>query len=245
MRLDPRRFPAFAVDLDGVVTQTAAIHAAAWKRLFDDLGLPFDIERDYRMYVDGKLRRDGLRSFLAVRGIEIPEGSADDGPEIESIHGLAARKNRYVLEALSRDRVPVHADAIRLLHSARSRAVRLAVVTASENCAAVLASARLTDLFDARIDGVEVTRLGLRGKPAPDSFVEAARRLGTSPDHTAAFEDSIAGVEAAKRGGFGLVVGVDRTGQAEALRRAGADVVVTSLDEIELHDEHATAEARL
>lgn len=244
MRLDPRQFPAFAVDLDGVVTQTAGIHAAAWKRLFDDLQLPFDIDTDYRTYVDGKLRRDGLRSFLAARGVSRPEGAADDTPEIETIHGLAARKNRYVLDMLARERVPVHPDAIRLLHSARSRGVRLAVVTASENCAAVLASARLSELFDARVDGVEVARLGLRGKPAPDSFVEAARRLGTSPEHTAVFEDAVAGVQAAKTGGFGLVVGVDRAGQTEALRRARADVVVTSLDEIELRDEDANPEAR-
>lgn len=244
MRIDPLRFPAFAFDLDGVVTQTAGIHAAAWKRLFDDLQLPFDVERDYRAYVDGKPRRDGLRSFLAARDVSLPEGTARDTPEIATIHGLAARKNRYVLDALARDRVPVHPDAVRLLHSARSRGVRLAIVTASENCAAVLASARLTELFDARIDGVEVARLGLRGKPAPDSFVEAAQRLGTSPDQTVVFEDSIAGVQAASRGGFGLVVGVDRTGQGDALRRAGASVVVTSLDEIELVNADAIAEAR-
>jgi beta-phosphoglucomutase family hydrolase len=224
MRIDPLQFPAFAVDLDGVVTQTASIHAAAWKRLFDELGLPFD-EVDYRTHVDGKPRRDGLRSFLTARNVVLREGDIQD---------LAIRKERYVIEALARGGVHVYPDAIRMLQAARSQRIRLAVVTSSANCSAVLASASLSEMFEVQIDGVEIARLGLRGKPAPDSFLEASRRLDSTPAHTAVFEDSIAGIEAAARGNFGLAVGVDRTGQAEALRRAGSTVVVRSLDEIEI-----------
>lgn len=243
MKIDSLQFRTFAVDLDGVVTQTAGIHAQAWKRLFDEVlarrargapWRPFDADHDYRAFVDGKPRRDGLRDFLASRGISAAEGTPGDSAELDTIHGLARRKNAYVLELLRGSAVPVHPDAVRLLHAARANGVRLAVVTASENCSEMLASARLTGLFDAQVDGLEVARLGLRGKPAPDAFVEAARRLATSPERTVVLEDSLAGVEAGRAGGFGLVVGVDRTGHADELRRAGAHVVVRSLDDIEV-----------
>lgn len=242
-QLDVDRYPAFAFDLDGVITRTAVVHAAAWKRLFDEVlavraagraWQPFDADREYRAYVDGKPRRDGLRSFLAARGISIPEGQPGDGPEEDTIHGLAARKNAYVLERLAREGVEVQPDAGRLLERARRVGIALAVVTASENSAAILAAARLTDAFAVRVDGLDVERLGLRGKPAADSFMEAARRLGSEPIHVVVFEDAIAGVRAGRAGGFGLVVGVDRTGHPSALCDAGADVVVSSLDTLEL-----------
>ena len=243
LRIEISRFSVFVVDLDGVVTKTAVVHAAAWKRLLDELlartasgqrWQPFDLDRDYREYVDGKPRRDGLRDFLAARGISVPEGTPADSADVDTIHGLAKHKNRYVLESLSRGGVGVYADALGLLQNARAMAVRLAVVTASENCSAVLAAAHLGGLFDVQIDGHDLARLGLRGKPAPDSFLEAARRLGSEPRCAVVLEDAIAGVQAGRAGGFGLVIGVDRVGHGDALRDAGADVVVTSLAEIEL-----------
>ncbi|HEY5922641.1 MAG TPA: beta-phosphoglucomutase family hydrolase [Kofleriaceae bacterium] len=243
MRIEVAKFSAFVVDLDGVVTKTAEVHAVAWKRLFDDLlartageqpWQPFDLDREYRAYVDGKPRLDGLRDFLAARGISILEGTPQDSADLDTIYGLAKRKNRYVLESLGRGDVGVHADSVGLLQKARTMGVRLAVVTASENCAAVLAAAHLHALFAAQIDGLDLARLRLRGKPAPDSFLEATRRLGVEPSHAVVFEDAIAGVQAGRAGGFGLVIGVDRVGRGDALHRAGADVVVTSLDEIEL-----------
>ncbi len=237
------RFDAFAFDLDGVVTKTAAVHAAAWKRSFDELlerlasggtWKPFDIEREYRIYVDGKPRRDGIRSFLEGRGISLPEGSSDDGPEANTIYGLAVRKNRYFLDHLEREGVDIYQDAALLISRARAQGVKTAVVSASENCFAVLAAARLTGLFDIRVDGLDIGRIGLRGKPAPDTFLEAARRLDAEPGRCVVLEDAIAGVRAGRAANFGLVIGVDRVGDAEALRRGGADVVVTALDEIEL-----------
>lgn len=241
--IDLARFDALSFDLDGVVTQTAAVHAAAWKQLFDELlerlacgkaWEPFDVDREYRTYVDGKPRRDGIRSFLDARGISLREGSPDDGPEAETVHGQAARKNRYFLDHLAVQGVQVYDDATRLISRARTARLGIAVVSASENCAAVLAAAGLTTLFDVRVDGTDIARLGLAGKPAPDTFLEAARRLGARPDRCAVLEDAIAGVQAGRAGKFGLVVGVDRVGHGEALRRAGADVVVPSLDELEL-----------
>lgn len=253
MRIDPAIYRAFALDLDGVITNTADAHAAAWKQLFDELlarragggpWRPFDIEREYRAYVDGKPRRDGLRSFLAARGIAIPDGAPGDGPDDETIHGLAKRKNRFLLERLAKDGVQVYADAVSLVRAARALGVRTAVVTASENCGAVLDAARIADLFDARVDGLEIARLGLRGKPAPDSFVEAARRLSVPVARTVVFEDAVAGVQAGRAGRFGLVIGVDRGRHGAALRDAGADAVVSSLDEIELGPERPHVELR-
>ncbi|HEX5062478.1 MAG TPA: HAD-IA family hydrolase [Kofleriaceae bacterium] len=253
MRIDLAIYRAFALDLDGVVTNTAAVHAAAWKQLFDELlerraagrtWLPFDSDREYRAYVDGKPRRDGLRGFLAARGISIPEGTPGDSADAETIHALAKRKNKYVHERIARDGVQVYGDAVALLRRARASGVRTAVVTASENGGPVLAAARITGLFDARVDGLEIARLGLRGKPASDSFVEAARRLGVPVARTAVFEDAIAGVQAARAGRFGLVIGIDRNGHGEALRESGADHVVSSLDEIELVSDATRMELR-
>ena len=241
--IDRHRIDALLFDLDGVVTRTAVVHAAAWKRLFDEFlrrrasrrpWQPFDIERDYRTYVDGKPRRDGVRSFLQSRGLVLPEGTRDDGPEADTIRGLSERKNGYVLAHLAERGVEPYEAAVTVIREARARGFKTAVVSASENCAAVLAAADLAELFDVRVDGTDITRLGLRGKPAPDTFLEAARRLGVQPARAVVLEDAIAGVQAGRAGGFALVVGVDRVGHAEALRRNGADVVVTRLSELEL-----------
>jgi beta-phosphoglucomutase family hydrolase len=241
--IDRHRIDALLFDLDGVLTRTAVVHAAAWKRLFDEFlrrqasgqpWRPFDIESDYRRYVDGKPRRDGVRSFLQSRGLILPEGMREDGPEAETIHGLAERKNGYVLAHLAGKGVQPYEGAVTVIREARARGFKTAVVSASENCAAVLAAADLAELFDVRVDGTDIARLGLRGKPAPDTFLEAARRLGVEPARAVVFEDAIAGVQAGRAGGFALVVGVDRVSHAEALRRNGADVVVTRLSELEL-----------
>jgi beta-phosphoglucomutase family hydrolase len=251
--LELTKFDAFAFDLDGVVTKTAVVHAAAWRRTFDELlarladgapWTPFDVAHDYLTYVDGKPRRDGIRSFLASRGISLPEGTPADDPDASTVHGLAARKNRYFLAHLAANGVDVHPDATRLIHRVRAYGVATAVVTASENCDAILAAARLTELFAVRVDGKDRLRLGLRGKPAPDTFLEAARRLGVAPGRCVVLEDAIAGVGAGRAGRFGLVIGVDRVGQREALRRGGADLVVASLDELGLTRTGAERELR-
>jgi alpha,alpha-trehalase len=251
--IDVARFDALLFDLDGVITRTAALHAAAWKRLFDEylaahVGatfVPFDIETDYRRYVDGKPRNAGVRSFLAARGIELPAGTPSDDADQDTVHGLGKRKNRYFLALLDRQGVRVYESAVTLLREARSRGVRTAVVSSSRNCAAVLRAARLTALFDVRVDGIELERLGLPGKPAPDMFLEAARRLAIAPDRGVLFEDATAGVEAGRRGGFGLVVGVGAGEHASDLRTSGADVVVADLGEIRLegHRERKAAQA--
>ncbi len=241
--VDLAGYHALLVDLDGVVTRTAAVHAAAWKDLFDaylaeraaragERVVPFDLDQDYRTYVDGKPRLDGVRSFLASRGVRLPDGQSDDPPERETVAGLGNRKNARFVARLERDGVEAYADARELLRVARQRRLGLAVVSSSRNCQAVLRAAGLEAAFDARVDGVERAALGLSGKPAPDMFLEAARRLGVEPRRAAVLEDAVAGVVAAKRGGFGLVVGVDRGGQAATLRANGADVVVSDLREL-------------
>lgn len=253
VRIDLRQFEAFAFDLDGVVTKTAVVHAAAWKRTLDEVlerladgkrWRPFDLDREYRIYVDGKARRDGIRSFLDARQLSLAEGGPGDGPDANTIHGVAARKNGYFLDYLSRAGVEVYPDAAVVIDGLRGHAVKTAVVTASENGAAILTAAHLTRLFDVRVDGRDLAQLGLRGKPAPDLFLEAARRLGVEPQRCVVVEDSIAGVGAGHAGGFGLVIGVDRTGDAEALRRGGADLVVRALDELVLIHRGAELELR-
>jgi beta-phosphoglucomutase family hydrolase len=243
-RLDlPEGISACLFDLDGVLTQTAKIHAAAWKQMFDDFlreraertGEPFDdFDRptDYDEYVDGKPRLDGVRSFLESRGIELPMGSPADSPEAETVHGLGTRKNELVLELIREHGVQPYEGSVRLVEAARDRGLRRAVVSASTNCRDVLAAAGIEHLFEVLIDGVVAERDGLAGKPAPDTFLAAATALGAEPGHAAVFEDALAGVEAGRAGGFGWVVGVDRTGQAEALRRRGADVVVQDLADL-------------
>ncbi len=241
--LTRERFDAILFDLDGVLTDTARIHAACWKRMFDafletraeagnDAFRPFDIEKDYPPYVDGKPRFDGVRDFLASRGIELPEGSPDDPPECETVCGLGNRKNEMVNRAISELGVDAYPGSVAVLRKIREEGVKTAVVSSSSNCAAVLEVAKIADLFDARVDGVDIVEEGLAGKPAPDCFLEGARRLGVSPERCAVVEDAISGVQAGRDGGFGLVIGVARKGDARALSENGADLVVADLAEL-------------
>src|SRR5438067_11077199 len=252
---DPRRSPptmtlglppairACLFDLDGVLTQTATVHAAAWKEMFDAFlhahaartgaaFVPFDPVRDYDEYVDGKPRYDGVRSFLAARSIRLPEGSTDDPPVAETVHGLGNRKNELVLALIQRDGVMAYEGSIRYVHAVRDAQLHRAVVSSSANCKEVLEAAEIDDLFEVRIDAIVARREHLQGKPAPDTFLAAARALGVEPAEAAVFEDALAGVAAGRAGRFGFVVGVDRAGQADALREHGADVVVSDLAEL-------------
>ena len=230
-------------DLDGVITQTAVVHARAWKEMFDaylreraeqtgEPFVPFDERADYGRYVDGKPRADGVRSFLASRGIELPEGSPDDDPGAATVNGLGSRKNEVVLERIESDGVEVYDGSVRYLHAVRDAGIRTAVVSSSANTQAVLRVTGLTDLFDARVDGVVARERGLPGKPAPDTFLAGAADLGVDAAQAVVFEDALAGVEAGRAGNFARVIGVDRVGQADALREHGADVVVTDLAEL-------------
>jgi len=241
--ITPERFDAALFDLDGVLTSTAKIHAACWKSMFDDFlqrraktthaaFRPFEIGTDYKAYVDGKPRYDGVRSFLASRDIQLPEGDPHDPPGAETVCGLGNRKDELVKEAIRGGAVEAYPGSIVLVRALRARGVRTAVVSASNNCADVLRAAGILDLFDTRVDGLVATALRLPGKPAPDTFLEAARRLGTTPPRAVVVEDALAGVEAGRAGGFGLVIGVDREGGGEALRNHGADVVVSDLLEL-------------
>ncbi len=239
----PGTIRAGLFDLDGVITQTATLHAAAWKEMFDaylrrragatgEPFVPFDPLQDYGLYVDGKPRADGVRSFLASRGITLPEGDPDDPPEADTVRGLGNRKNELVVQLIRSAGVTVYEGSVRYLHAARDAGLARAVVSSSANTVDVLRSAGLLDLFDSRIDGVVAVERGLPGKPAPDTFLAAAQDLGVQPSQAAVFEDALAGVEAGRAGDFGFVVGVDRVGHAEALRARGADIVVTDLDEL-------------
>jgi len=230
-------------DLDGVLTKTATVHAAAWKEMFDaylrqraaregEEFVPFDADADYGEYVDGKPRYDGVRSFLASRGIELPEGDADDPPSAETISGLGNRKNEIVLRKIREEGVEAYEGSVRYLEAARKAGLHRAVVSSSTNCRDVLAAAGIEEFFEARIDGVVAEREHLKGKPAPDTFLAAARALDVPPERAAVFEDALAGVAAGRAGHFGCVVGVDRVGHAEGLRKHGATVVVRDLAEL-------------
>ncbi|MFG2606508.1 beta-phosphoglucomutase family hydrolase [Streptomyces sp. NPDC048514] len=230
-------------DLDGVLTQTAKVHAAAWKEMFDDYlreraaregtsFVPFDAVEDYDEYVDGRPREDGVRTFLAARGVRLPEGTPQDPPEAETVNGLGTRKNDLVLDRIRQDGVEPYEGSVRYVHAVREAGLRCAVVSSSANCRDVLVAAGIEDLFDERIDGIVARDRRLHGKPAPDTYLEAARGLGVQPDAAAVFEDALAGVEAGRAGRFGVVVGVDRVGQADQLRAHGADVVVRDLAEL-------------
>ena len=225
-------------DLDGVLTRTATVHFAAWKRTFDEFlqqhepgSEPFS-QLDYNRYVDGKHRADGVRGFLASRGITLPEGSPGDAPDAATVQGIATRKNALVLTELEEHGVEVYPGSVDYLRAVKEAGLATAVVTASANGEQVIKAGGFADLIDERIDGVVAARDSLRGKPEPDTFLAGARALGVEPPHAVVFEDAISGVAAGRAGGFGYVVGVDRVGQADALRDAGADVVVRDLSEL-------------
>ena len=239
----PTGVTACLFDLDGVLTQTAKVHSAAWKQMFDDYlrkraqrtdeaFVPFDPIREYDQYVDGKPRYDGVRAFLASRGVALPEGDPSDTPDTETIDGLGNRKNEIVLRLIREQGVQPYEGSVRYVKAVQAAGLRRAVVSSSTNCRDVLAAAGIQDLFEAIIDGVVAEREHLQGKPAPDTFLAGARALGIEPAEAVVFEDALAGVEAGRAGRFGFVVGVDRVGQAEALRAHGADLVVEDLAEL-------------
>jgi len=239
---------AVVFDMDGVVTETATVHAAAWKKLFDtflerragDSGeafVPFE-HADYERYVDGKNRYDGVRSFLESRGIELPEGTPDDPPGSGTVCAMGNAKDAYFLTHVREEGVKPYPSTIRLIEDLRSRGVKIGLVSASRNAEEVLVAVGALDLFDERVDGVVAADMGLKGKPDPATFLEAARRLGVEPGRAAVVEDALSGVAAGAAGNFALVVGVARAGQADALLQAGADVAVADLAELERDPKH-------
>ncbi|MER6472007.1 beta-phosphoglucomutase family hydrolase [Streptomyces collinus] len=236
----PDTVQACLFDLDGVVTQTAVVHAAAWKETFDAFlrehegpqARPFDEVADYDEYVDGRPRADGVRSFLASRGIELPEGDPGDPPDARTVHGLGNRKNELLLERIRTGGVDAYEGTLRYLEAVRARGLATAIVSSSANCRDVLRAVGAEHFFDVRIDGVVATERHLPGKPHPDTFLAAARDLGVEPERAAVFEDALAGMDAGRSGGFGYVVGVDRVGQSDALYAHGANVVVKDLAEL-------------
>ena len=230
-------------DLDGVLTDTASVHAAAWKQMFDEYLRaraqrtgepfePFDVKKDYGPYVDGRPRLDGTRGFLSSRGITLPDGEATDGPDAETVNGLATKKNDLVNEKIRTVGVDVYPGSVRYLHAVRDAGLTTAVVSSSANAELVLQVAGLTDLIDHRVDGVVAKQRKLPGKPAPDTFLAAAADLDVPKVHAVVFEDALSGVQAGRAGGFGLVVGVDRGVGADRLTEAGADLVVADLAEL-------------
>jgi beta-phosphoglucomutase family hydrolase len=239
----PDQITACLFDLDGVLTQTAKVHDAAWKETFDDFlrarakqeggeFKEFDKVKDYDEYVDGKPRYDGVRSFLESRGISLPEGSPDDPADKETICGIGNRKNELVLKLIKKNGVEAYEGSVRYVKAVRDAGLHRAVVSSSANCKDVLVAAGIDDLFEARIDGLVADEQHLKGKPAPDTFLAGAKALGVEPAQAAVFEDALAGVQAGRAGKFGHVVGVDRVDQADALRAHGADVVVEDLAEL-------------
>ena len=239
----PDGITACLFDMDGVVTKTAVVHCAAWKEMFDDFlrewsakagkpFVPFDPVHDYDEYVDGKPRMEGTRSFLESRGITLPEGSEDDPPGAPTIWGLSNKKNDLILEVLKRDGVEVYAGSRQYIDAVRAAGLHTAIVSSSANTTAVLDAGGVADLFDVKVDAVVAKERGLHGKPAPDTFLEAARMLGVPASQATVFEDALAGVAAGRAGDFGFVVGVDRVGQAAELRAHGADVVVQDLGDL-------------
>lgn len=242
----PDGISACLFDLDGVLTGTAALHDAAWTRMFDDYlrgraekdrtpFVAFDPDGDYNSYVDGRARADGVRTFLASRGITLPDGRPTDPPRRETVHGLANRKNEMLLELIRERGVQPYPGSVAYLRAAADAGLRRAVVSASANAREVVAAAGLTDLIEAEIDGIVAAEQHLRGKPAPDTFLAGAAALGVKPEQAAVFEDAVAGVEAGRSAGAGFVIGVDRVGHAAALRAAGASIVVSDLSEL-MHD---------
>jgi beta-phosphoglucomutase family hydrolase len=239
----PDGVTACLFDLDGVLTQTAKVHAAAWKSMFDDFlrgwarehgqeFVPFDTHTDYDEYVDGKPRYDGVASFLQSRGIELPRGTPDDPPDAQTVDGLGNRKNELVLNLIHDQGVEAYEGSVRYVKAAIDAGLRRAVVSSSTNARDVLKTAGIYDLFEEIIDGAVADREHLKGKPAPDTFLAGARAVGVEAKAACVFEDALAGVQAGRAGDFGFVVGVDRVGQAEALKEHGADIVVKDLAEL-------------
>jgi beta-phosphoglucomutase family hydrolase len=236
-------YDAVLLDLDGVITDTASVHAACWKQMFDEYlqkratkrdeaFRPFDIATDYRLYVDGKPRYDGVRDFLASRAIRLPEGSPDDPPQAETVDGLGNHKNDLVNKIIEEKGVEPYQGSVELIHQLRGQKFKIAVVTSSQNCSAVLRAAKLDHCFDVQVDGNVIQAQHLAGKPAPDTFLMAARLLGVAPARAVVIEDALSGVEAGSNGDFGLVIGVARKGNTEELRRHGAHLVVNDLGEL-------------
>ena len=236
------KFDAVLFDLDGVITATAKVHAKCWKKMFDEYLKkrsaekgeplhPFDIETDYRLYVDGKPRFNGVRDFLTSRKIILPEGTHQDPSNAETVGGLGNRKNELINEVIENDGVEAYEGSITLARQIRDAGIKIAVVTSSQNCDVVLKAVNIADLFEAQVDGNVIHDLHLSGKPAPDSFLEGAKRLGVSPARAVVVEDAISGVQAGRNGKFGLVIGVDRKGYADELKKNGADIVVKDLGE--------------
>lgn len=239
----PETVRACLFDLDGVLTDTASVHTRAWKSMFDaylsaraertgEPFVPFDAEGDYRRFVDGRKRDDGVRTFLASRGITLPDGADDDPPDAETVHGLGNRKNEAFRVTLQADGVEVFEGSRRYLAAVTAAGLATAVVSASANAGEVLALTGLEKFIAQRVDGVTLRTEHIAGKPAPDSFLRAAQLLGVTPTAAAVFEDALSGVAAGRAGGFGFVVGVDRVGQRDDLLSHGADVVVTDLDQL-------------
>jgi beta-phosphoglucomutase family hydrolase len=239
----PDGVAACLFDMDGVVTQTAIVHAAAWKEMFDDFlreraestgteFVPFDAHAEYDAYVDGKPRLDGTRSFLESRGIHLPEGKPGDPPGTPTIYGLSNRKNELVLAKVAAGGVRVYDGSVTYIRALQAEGISTAIVSSSANTQLILDSAGLAELFDVRVDGVIAKERGLRGKPAPDTFLAAAEALRIPASRAVVFEDALAGVEAGRAGHFALVVGVDRVGQAKELKEHGADIVVQDLAEL-------------
>ena len=237
------KYDAVLLDLDGVVTDTANLHASCWKQMFDEYlekqaitrgeaFRPFDLATDYRLYVDGKPRFDGVRDFLASRNLHLPMGSWDDSPQTDSVCGLGNRKNELVNQIIQEVGVEPYEGSVRLLRQLHRDGFKVAVVTSSQNCEAVLRSAKLDTFFDARVDGKMIQAEGLPGKPAPDTFLTAAKLLGVDPKRSVVIEDAISGIQAGSKGSFGLVIGVARKGNSEELKRHGADLVVEDLGDL-------------
>ena len=239
----PQKFDAVLFDMDGVLTATAKVHAASWKKMFDDFlkkraaetgepFIPFEIKTDYKLYVDGKLRDEGVKTFLESRSIKLPLGEVDDPPDSETVLGLGNRKNELVNKIIETEGVDIYDGSIALVRHLREQGIKTAVVSASKNCEAVLQVTGITELFDVVVDGNVAARLDLPGKPAPNTFLQAAQMLDSEPARAVVIEDAISGVQAGRAGKFGLVIGVDRHGEPDSLRDNGADIVVDDLDKL-------------
>ena len=237
------KFDAVLFDLDGVLTATAKVHAAAWKKIFDEYlqnratennepFRPFDIQSDYRLYVDGKPRYDGTRDFLGSRGIHLPEGTPDSPPESETVCGLGNRKDKIIQQVIERDGVEAYEGSVALVRHLRSQGIKTAVVTSSHHGGPVVEAAGIGSLFDLRVDGNVIDQLKLAGKPAPDAYLKAAEQLSVAPTRAVVVEDALSGVQAGRNGGFGLVIGVARHDNADELAAHGADIVVSDLGEL-------------